>query len=134
MATVKRFEDLEVWKKARELNKIIYQVSGKGEFAKDFELKKQERKSSGSIMDNIAEGFERGGRGEFIQFLGISKGSAGELRSQNHRAFDVNYISNDEFKNINTRCIEISQMIQGLMDYLQNSEIKGTKYKKCEQL
>ena len=128
MATVKKFEDMEVWKKARELDNIIFEVSKKREFAKDFELKQQIRKSSGSVMDNIAEGFERGGKGEFIQFLGISKGSIGELRSQNYRAHDRQYIAKQEFDTIYNGCIEISKMLQGFMDYLQNSEIRGSKY------
>jgi len=128
MATIKRFEDLEVWKKARELDTIIFSLTKKGEFARDFELIKQVRRSSGSIMDNIAEGFERGGKGEFIQFLSISKGSAAELRSQNYRARDREYLTSEEFSSIHDRCEEIGKMLQGFMDYLQSSEIKGSKY------
>lgn len=128
MATIKRFEDLEVWRKARELDNIVFDYTKKKEFASDFDLKRQMLKSSGSIMDNIAEGFERGGKGEFIQFLSISKGSAGELRSQNHRASDRKYFTQSEFENVFNRCEEISKMLNGFMDYLSNSEIKGNKY------
>lgn len=128
MATAKTFEDLEVWKKARELDNIIFKHTDKKEFDKDFDLKRQMRRASGSIMDNIAEGFERGGKGEFIQFLGVSKGSAGELRSQNYRASDRKYFSIEEYDSIHKYCTEISKMLQRLMDYLQNSEIKGSKY------
>jgi four helix bundle protein len=128
VATIKRFEDLEVWKKARELDIILYKLSKTGEFAKDFDLKRQILRSSGSIMDNIAEGFERGGKGEFIQFLSISKGSAGELRSQCLRASDREYLLEKDFTNVHDRCVEISKMLQGFMDYLQNSEIRGSKY------
>ncbi|TAL59711.1 MAG: four helix bundle protein [Bacteroidetes bacterium] len=130
MATIKRFEDLEVLRKARELDNIIYKLSKKERLSKDFDLKRQALRSSGSIMDNIAEGFERGGKGEFVQFLSISKGSAGELRSQIYRSSDREYLSAEEFANVNARCEEISKMLQGFMDYLQNSTIKGSKYLK----
>lgn len=128
MATIKRFEDLDVWKKSRILDNIIFKMSNKNNFKSDFELIKQARRSSGSIMDNIAEGFERGGKGEFIQFLSISKGSAGELRSQMYRAHDREYISKTEFDATYDQCVEISKMLQGFMDYLRNSDIKGAKY------
>jgi four helix bundle protein len=89
MATIRRFEDLNVWQKARDLSKVIYLKSIKGSFSKDFALKDQINAASGSVMDNIAEGFERDGRLEFIQFLSYSKGSAGEVRSQLYRAYDT---------------------------------------------
>lgn len=79
-------------------------------------------------MDNIAEGFERGGKGKFTQFLSISKGSAGELCSQSYRARDREYLSAEEFTDVHERCVEISKMLQGFMDYLQNSNIMGSKY------
>jgi len=94
MATIQRFEDLEVWKLARELAFDIYTTTLKGTFAKDNDLKWQIRKSSGSVMDNIAEGFERDGRKEFIQFLSISNGSVGESRSQLYRALDRKHLTN----------------------------------------
>lgn len=128
MATIRRFEDSEVWKKARELDNIVFELSKAGEFARDFDLKRQARRSSGPIMDNIAEGFEKGGKGEFVQFLSMSKGSAGELRSQRCRAFDRKYLAEIEFAGVQDRCVEISKMLQGFMDYLQNSSIRGSKY------
>src|SRR3990172_5987147 len=97
MATIKRFEYIHSWQKARILSKEIYTITKIGEFSKDYDLKNQIRKASGSIMDNIAEGFERGGKGEFIQFLGIAKGSCGEVRSQLYRALDREYIDKEKF-------------------------------------
>ena len=129
MAKIKKFEDLEVWKEARELCKIIYSLTNKGAFSKDFDLVRQIRKSSGSIMDNIAEGYERDGRKEFIQFLSIAKGSAGEVRSQSYRAFDQNYISKEEFNELYEKANSISKMLSGFINYLKNSELKGIKYK-----
>lgn len=88
---IDRFEDLEIWKEARELCKFVFELTSIEIFNKDFKFRDQIRSSSGSIMDNIAEGFERGGNKEFIQFLYISKGSCGETRSQAYRAFDFKY-------------------------------------------
>lgn len=129
MATIENFEDLEIWKRARVLSKEIYIITKVGEFAKDFDLRKQVRRSSGSIMDNIAEGFERGGKGEFIQFLSIAKGSCGELRSQLHRAGDQEYIGKDKLVELIEECISLNKMIMGFMKYLRQSEMKGIKYK-----
>jgi len=128
LATIEKFEDLKVWKEARLLSKSIYSVTQK-EFLNDFDLIRQIRRSSGSVMDNIAEGFERGGKGEFIQFLGIAKGSCGEVRSQLYRAHDQGYITNDKFKELYDQAIEIGKMIGGFIKYLRNSEYKGLKYK-----
>ena len=91
--TIERFEDLEIWKLAKELCKFVYKITEKEHFTKDFTFKNQIRSSSGSVMDNIAEGFERDGTKEFIQFLSIAKGSCGECRSQSYRAFDYKYIN-----------------------------------------
>lgn len=96
MATVNRFEDLEIWKEARRLAKEIHLVSVETELKNDFRLKSQIKDSSGSVMDNIAEGFERDGNLEFRQFLSNAKGSAGESRSQRYRVFDCGYISEDK--------------------------------------
>jgi four helix bundle protein len=129
MGTIKHFEDLEVWQKARELCKEIYKITLKPSFSKDFELKNQILRSSGSIMDNIAEGFEREGVKEFVQFLSISKGSCGETRSQLYRAIDRNHIDKEIFEKLLSEAVQISKMISGLINYLKNSELKGSKYK-----
>ena len=129
MATFKRFEDIEAWQIAREITKEIYRLSGIGQFAKDFELKGQSRASSGSMMDNIAEGFDRGGKHEFVQFLTIGKGSAGELKSQLYRSLDNKYISQTDFDNLYEKTDKYCKMIAGLISYLNQSEIKGHKFK-----
>ncbi|QEC52284.1 four helix bundle protein [Anseongella ginsenosidimutans] len=129
MATVRRFEDFEVWQKARELSKLVYEISEQGKFASDFSLKDQIRRSSGSIMDNIAEGAERSGNGEFMQFLGIAKGSAGEVRSQLYRALDLHYITREEFDELVGKVLGISKMIMSLIQYLKRSNLKGERFK-----
>jgi len=129
MATINRFEDIIAWQKARILCKIIHGFTLKEPFLKDFKLVSQIKGSSGSAMDNIAEGFERGGNKEFIQFLFISKGSAGETRSQLYRALDNGYITEEEFKTAYQFAEEVSKLDSGLINHLNSSEIKGAKYK-----
>ena len=97
MATIKSFEDIEAWQKARELSRDIFELTMTGTFAKDFSLRDQINRATGSIMDNIAAGFERGGTREFIQFLAIAKGSAGEVRSQLYRALDRKHLENSQY-------------------------------------
>lgn len=133
MASFKSFEEIEAWKRSRRLTKQIYDLTGVDFFAKDFGLKNQIRRASVSVMSNIAEGFERSGTGEFIQFLAIAKGSAGEIRSQLYVALDQCYLSEDEFERLCGSVKEISQMIRGLMTYLRASGIKGTKFKNTER-
>jgi len=127
---MKRFEDMDAWQKARKLSKEIYDITNIGKFSKDYDLRNQIRRASGSVMDNIAEGFERGGKGEFIQFLGISKCSCAEVRSQLYRALDQEYLEKEKFDKLYYSSNEISKMIKGLITYLNNTSIKGQKYKK----
>ena len=129
MSTFKRFEDIAAWQKARELTKEIYRVTSQKEFSRDFALKDQIRRASVSVMSNIAEGFERSGTGEFTHFLATAKGSAGEVRSQLYVALDQAYITPDIFSTLNVTVIEISKMVAGLMGYLRNSGVKGTRFK-----
>jgi len=129
MATIKRFEDILSWQKARILNDKIGLLIDNGSFKSNYRLINQIEGSAGSIMDNIAEGFERSGNKEFVQFLYISKGSCGELRSQLYRALDRKYIYQDQFDEFYNAVIEISVLIQKLINYLYESDIKGPKYK-----
>ena len=128
MATFQSFEEIEAWQKARELTQRVYLISNHGDFARDFGLRDQMRRASVSIMSNIAEGFERDGTGEFIQFLAMAKGSAGEVRAQLYVAFDQSYLDEKAFSELLALAAQISRMINGLMNYLRKSNIKGTKY------
>ena len=129
MATIKKFEEIKAWQKARELNRTIGNYIDTGRFKKNFRLIEQIEGSAGSIMDNIAEGFERSGNREFLQFLYISKGSCGEFRSQLYRALDRNYINQQEFDELYEQSKEIIVMLQKLIVYLENSDHKGVKFK-----
>lgn len=129
MATIKHFEDILSWQKARELCRIVGELIDKGAFKNSYRLIGQIEGSSGSVMDNIAEGFERSGNKEFVQFLYISKGSCGEFRSQLYRALDRKYLNQDEFDLLYNHAKEIIVLLQKLIDYLQTSELKGTKFR-----
>jgi four helix bundle protein len=129
MAKVEKFEDLDAWKAAREITRLIYSVSSNGNFAKDFALTNQIRRSSISILSNIAEGFERNGDKEFIQFLMIAKGSCGEVRAQLYVALDQEYVSKNSFAEIESRLTETSRTISGLVKYLKQSDLKSSKFK-----
>ncbi|MFC2125977.1 four helix bundle protein [Bacteroidota bacterium] len=128
MTTIKRFEDLECWIETRKLCSIIYKYMIRDPFRKDFALADQISKSSGSAKDNIAEGFERGGNKEFIQFLFISKSSAAEAQSQLYRALDRDYIGQDEFEKAYQQALKVGKLDQGLISYLKTSGMKGRKY------
>lgn len=129
MPMFERFEEIEAWLRARDLCGEIYRVSGKGAFAKDFGLRDQMRRASISIMSNIAEGFERSGSGEFVQFLAIAKGSAGEVRSQLYIALDQKYIDREGFSRLSQSATDTARMVAGLMNYLRKAGVQGAKYK-----
>jgi four helix bundle protein len=129
MAKIERFEDLDSWKLVRELTKLVYQITAAGEFSHDVGLRNQIRRASVSILSNIAEGFERDGDKEFLQFLAVAKGSCGEVRAQLYVALDQRYISDEQFTVASNKTLEASRLISGLMRYLRQSEMRGSKYK-----
>ncbi|WP_396174880.1 four helix bundle protein [Flavobacterium sp.] len=128
MATIKRFEDLEIWQESRRLSKEIILLSKTTDLKTDFKLKGQIKSSSGSVMDNIAEGFERNGNGEFKQFLSVAKGSAGESRSQLYRVFDNDYITEEKLNMLVADYEKLSIKIHNFITYLNNNDFKGTKF------
>ena len=129
MATFERFEDIEAWKKARSLVNAIYSLTAAGEFARDYGLKDQIRRAAVSVLSNIAEGFEREGNVEFCRFLAMAKGSCGEVRAQLYVALDQGYITAEQFDVALRQAVEVSRMISGLVKYLRQSELRGTKFK-----
>ena len=125
MKRIKHFEELIAWQKARELTKQIYSTTKSGPFSKDFGLRDQIRKASVSIMSNLAEGFERGGRAEFHQFVVIAKGSCAEVRSQLYVALDAEYVTQEQFEFVMNPGIELSRIIGGLRASLQRQRDKN---------
>ena len=130
MATIKRFEDLEIWQLARIQTNDFDAIVAEGTLAKDYELRNQMNASSGSVMDCIAEGFERSGNSEFKNFSIIAKGSNGEFRSQLYRCLDRKHISQSRFDELYDRNIVIGNKLMGFINYLQRSPLKGQRYKK----
>lgn len=129
MAAVKDFEELAIFQKARELSKKIYHVTDRESFKSDYRFVQQIRAAAGSIMDNIAEGFERTGNKEFLNFLYIAKGSCGEVRSQLIRANDVGYLTPEEYEDLYTECRKLSAAIMNFIKEIKASDITGAKYK-----
>ena len=129
MATIKRFEEIEAWQKARILPKEIFSISLETSLNKDYRLKDQINAATASIMDNIAEGFERGGRLEFINFLTIAKASCAEVRSQIYRLLDRCYITKEKFDELYRLTDDIGNKLGAWIIYLNQSEHKGTKFK-----
>jgi four helix bundle protein len=125
---VTRFEDLDVWKRARELYAFVFKISATEPFCNDFRFRDQIRSSSGSVADNIAEGFDRGGNKEFIQFLSVAKGSCAETRSQSYRASDIDYISQSELEQLLEKTDQLSGKITNLIKAIKRSDHLGVKY------
>ncbi|MBL8100444.1 MAG: four helix bundle protein [Anaerolineales bacterium] len=121
MTTLKNFEELESWKKARELAGYIYALTRKEKFSRDFGLRDQIQRAAGSIMHNIAEGFEAGYNAEFVRFLKMARRSAGEVQSELYLALDADYINEDELKKAYELTIEIKKLINGLITYLNKT-------------
>ena len=129
MGTIQKFEDLRIWQEAYGISKWFWEVVQTTDLKNDFKLRSQADSSSGSAMDNIAEGFERNGNREFIQFLAIAKGSCGEFRSQLYRIQNRGYIDPETF---NTKLKELENLNKGIssfINYLKNSDTKGWKFK-----
>ena len=127
MGKVERFEDLIAWQKARELTRAIYEVTRQGTFAKDYGLNGQIQRAAVSIMSNIAEGFERGGRGEFHQFLSTAKASCAEVRSQLYVALDVGYLDKAAFDRLIEQAEEVARIVGGLRASVQRQKEYGVR-------
>lgn len=127
---IKSFEELEIWKDARAITKAIYQLTRDPKLAKDFVLRDQLRRAAVSVMSNIAEGFERGGNQEFIQFLYVAKGSCGEVRSQLYIVMDQGYVDPKLIDALLMSLKRFSVMIKHLIDHLKDSGMRGPKYNK----
>ena len=130
--TIKRFEELEIWQEARELCKKVRELVKQTTLVKDFSLKNQILASSDSVMDNIAEGFERDGKKEFLNFLYYAKGSLGEARSQLYRCSDAGYLGQEEFQNLIEKCIHLSVKIKNFINYLDSTNFEGHKKKNLQ--
>ena len=128
MAKAQKFEELAIFQMARELCKEVYKITKEKEFSKDSRFVQQIHASSGSVMDNIAEGFEREGNKEFVNFLYIAKGSCGEVRSQIIRASDVGFIDNDTATRLYNDCLSLSKAISAFIKSLRTSDYRGSKH------
>jgi len=125
MATIENFEDLEVWQISMDLCTEVYRITNSQLFSKDFGLKDQIRRAAVSVPSNISEGYERNGKNQFLYFLSISKGSCGEVRTQLQIAYELNYLSKDEFVVLKQKCESTSRQLAGFMKYLNS--YKGNK-------
>lgn len=130
MPTIKRFEDLHCWKSARELVNLVYEVTNKSPFNRDYGLRDQIRRAVVSVMSNIAEGFSAGSDAEFIRFLSFSRRSVSEVQSQSYIALDQNYITQDTFDQIYAKANETERQVNALISYLNKSK---TQYSAREE-
>ena len=128
MSTIRKFEDLKIWQTARSLCSKVFQLTETGPASKDYKFKEQIRASSGSVMDNIVEGFERSSQFEFVNFLSIAKGFSGETRSQLYRGIDQNYFPSETVDLIKEYA-DLASAMSGFIKYLNQSEIRGQKFR-----
>lgn len=128
MATIIRFEDMEAWQLGRALKRQVYACSKTGEFAKEFALRDQIRRAAIAVAANIAEGFEREGNREFLQFLSTSKGSCGEVQDHLYTALDASYVTQQQFDKLYREAAEVARKIGAFMNYLRQPEIRGRKF------
>ena len=128
MNRITRFEDLIAWQKARKLNGFVFALTRTGRFAADYRLSDQICRAAISVAANIAEGFERDGNREFVKFLSIAKGSAGEVRSHLHLAHDMGYVSDTQRDEASELSLEVARLIGGLIRSIQNSGQKGRRF------
>jgi four helix bundle protein len=129
MATIRRFEDLEAWQRARELTRAVYELARSAGFHADRALRSQICRATVSVMSNIAEGFEREGNAEFLQFLSIAKGSAAEVEAQLYVALDQGYVTQEQCDRVRELANSAKALRGGLMAYLRSSEMRGRKFK-----
>jgi four helix bundle protein len=129
MVTVQKFEDLEIWRLARKIYQKISKIATNMKRNHDYRFADQIKAAAGSVMDNIAEGFERNSRLEFLISLSISKGECGELESQLYRALDDGYIDEIEFKELYDETDIETKKIASFIIYLNNSKVRGLKFK-----
>lgn len=123
---IERFEDIEGWQEARVLARMVYEVSSKGQFARDFRLRGQIEDAATSVMANIAEGFDAGSDAEFIRFLSYARRSASEVQSHLYIALDRGYVSNEKFDAIYQKAVQVKKLINGFIRYLRQSQAKPT--------
>jgi four helix bundle protein len=128
MASIQQFEDLVLLQKSKDFTIKIYRLTEQEKFAKDYGLKDQIRRASVSIPSNIAEGFDRKGNKEFIQFLHISLGSLAEVKTQLIIAFELDYVNSEDAEKLKQEIVDIQKLLKGLITYLKNSQLKGSKF------
>jgi four helix bundle protein len=133
MASLRRFEDIEAWRQARDLTRLVYSCSSRDGFRRDLALQSQIRRAAVSVMSNIAEGFERDGSAEFRQFLAIAKGSAAEVESQLYVALDAGYITETDFCEMQCQPRSVKRLLAGFMRYLRQTPLRGYKYRRPRQ-
>lgn len=119
---IQKFEDLNIWKESLKITKEIYDFTAKEKFSKDFGLRDQIRRAIISVSSNIVEGFEKNNNNEFVRFLKIAKGSAGEVRNQLHIALSIGYITTEEFEKTNNDLQILAAQMGKFIAYLENKK------------